>query len=62
MTKRLIKLLKEPSTYAGFAVLLSGMGIYGLSEDAWTQLFSGVAMIFGFLAMVVLDPGDKDDD
>ena len=62
MIKRALKLLKEPSTYAGFAGLLGGAGILSMTEDQWLQIFGAVAAVAGAVAMFVLDPGDKDND
>ena len=62
MLKRVLKLLKEPSTYAGLAGMLGGMGILSMSEDQWLQIFGAVAAVAGAVAMFMLDPGDKDDD
>ena len=62
MFKRVLKLLKEPSTYAGFAGMLGGAGVLSMSEDQWLQIFGAVAAVAGAVAMFVLDPGDKDND
>ena len=62
MIKRALKLLKEPSTYAGFAGLLGGAGVLSMSEDQWLQIFGAVAAVAGAVAMFMLDPGDKAED
>ena len=60
MLTRIIKLLKEPSTYAGLAGVLGGAGILSMSEDQWLQIFGAVAAVAGAVAMVMLDSADKD--
>ena len=58
MTKkeRVFKLLQQPSTYAGLAGVLGGVGIFGLSETLWMQIFAVVMAVVGIVATVVLDP------
>lgn len=62
MWKRILKLAKEPTTYAGFAGLLGGIGLFSMTEDQWMQIFGAAAAVAGAVAMVVLEAGDKDDD
>ena len=58
MKERIIKLLKEPSTYAGLAAALGGGAVLGMSEDMWLTIFGAVAAVAGAVAMFVLDPAD----
>jgi len=64
MTKfeKIIKLAKEPSTFAGLAAAMGGVGIFGMSEDAWIQVFGAIAAVAGVVAFSVLDPADNRDD
>lgn len=62
MKKRILKLLKEPSTYAGMAGVLAGLGVAGMSEDQWMQVFGAVASVAGAVAMFVLDSADAGDE
>lgn len=47
--------LREPSTFAGVAAFLAGVGIFGLSENEWNQIFGAVASVAGVLAMFMRD-------
>ena len=58
MMTRILKLLKEPSTYAGLAGFLGGAGVLGLSEDLWLQIFGAIASVAGVIAMFVLEGSD----
>ena len=58
--ERIIKLIKEPSTFAGLAAALGGVGMLGMGESEWTQIFGGVAVIAGLIAMFTLDTGDAE--
>lgn len=60
MTKRIIKLLKEPSTIAGIGTLLGGAAIFGMGSEQWTDIIGGLMMALGTIASVVLDPADRD--
>lgn len=51
--------LREPSTYAGIAALLAGLGIFGLSESDWNQIFGVFASIAGAAAIFL---GESRDD
>jgi lysozyme family protein len=54
----LIDRLREPSTYAGVAAFLAGIGVFGLSEHEWNQIFGAVASVAGVAAMLMSDsPG-----
>jgi hypothetical protein len=53
MTKQILKLLKEPSTYAGFAGILASIGVWGMTEDQWMQVGSALAAVAGAAAMVI---------
>ena len=48
-----LKRLKEPSTFAGLAAVLASVGILGLSESDWNQVFAAVAAVAGALAMLM---------
>ncbi len=50
--------LKEPSTYAGAAALFAGLGIFGLSEDDWNQVFGALASFAGIAAIMLGESGD----
>jgi len=60
MLKRILKLAKEPSTYAGLAGTLAGMNLLGLTAEGWDTIFGAVAAIAGVIAMFVLDNSDKE--
>ncbi len=49
--------LREPSTYAGVAALFAGLGIFGLSENDWNQVF-GALTSFAGIAAILLGEGD----
>lgn len=51
----LIDRLREPSTYAGVAAFLAGIGVFGLSEHEWNQIFGAVASVAGVAAMLMSD-------
>ena len=61
MKERILKLMKEPSTFAGLAAFLGGAVVLGLDVDMWQQVFGAVAAVAGVVAMLVLDPADKED-
>lgn len=56
---RIFKLLSEPSTYAGIAAALAGMGMFALSETQWLAIGGALAGIFGAVAAFMLDSADK---
>jgi hypothetical protein len=60
MKKRILKLIKEPSTFAGLASMLGGISVAGLTEDMWLQIFGAVAAVAGVVAMFVLDTYDAE--
>lgn len=60
MVARILKLLKESSTYAGLAGVLAGLGLFGFAEAQWQQIFAAVAAVSGVIAMIILEKGDKD--
>lgn len=45
--------LREPSTFAGLAAVLASIGLLGLSETAWSEVFGAVAAVAGVLAMLI---------
>lgn len=49
--------LKEPSTFAGLAGVLAGIGVLGLSEATWGSVFAAVAVVAGAVAAVVKERG-----
>ncbi len=55
LMKFLIDRLREPSTYAGVAAFLAGIGLFGLGESEWNQIFGAVASVAGVLAMFMSD-------
>jgi len=59
MKERILKLLQEPSTYAGLAGVMAGLGILNLSEDQWLQIGGAISALAGVVAMFVLEGGDK---
>ena len=59
MKERILKLLKEPSSYAGLAAALGGAAVLNLSTDMWMTVFGAVAAVAGAVAVFVLDPSDK---
>jgi hypothetical protein len=61
MLKRIVKLLKEPSTYAGLAGTLAGLNILGLTAQGWEAVFGVVAAVAGAIAVIALDSADKED-
>jgi len=60
----LIERLREPSTYAGVAAFLAGLGLFGLSENEWNQIFGAIASVAGVVAMFMRDglTGAQDAD
>lgn len=60
MKERILKLLKEPSTFAGLAATLGGAAVLGMSTDTWMTIFGAVAAVAGAVAMFVLDPADEE--
>lgn len=51
--------LKEPSSFAGLAGVLASIGLLGLSETEWTQLFGVIAACAG-AAAVFMGEGKQD--
>ena len=62
MKNRILKLAKEPSSYAGLAGLVGGMSLLGLGVEGWEVIFGAVAAVAGAVAMFLLDPADKEDE
>lgn len=60
LVKRFVKLLKEPSTYAGLAGTLASLGI--MSEAKWQTIFTALAAVAGVVAMFLLESGDKEEE
>ncbi|MDX2264608.1 MAG: hypothetical protein NW215_06525 [Hyphomicrobiales bacterium] len=56
----ILERLREPSTYAGVAALFAGLGIFGMSEDDWNQVFGALASLAG-VAAIFLGEGDSYD-
>ncbi len=54
--------LREPSTYAGLAALLSGLGLFGFSEVQWNELFGVLASLAGAVAIFMGDGSANPDD
>lgn len=52
--------LREPSTFAGVAAFLAGVGIFGLSENEWNQIFGAVASVAGVVAVFMRDSGSPE--
>ena len=52
--------LREPSTFAGVAAFLAGVGLFGLSENEWNQIFGAVASVAGVVAMFMRDSGSSE--
>lgn len=59
MKERILKLLSEPSTYAGLAGFLGGISLFGLGTELWTEIFGVVMAIAGIVSTIMLDPADK---
>lgn len=52
--------LKEPSTYAGMAAFFAGVGLLGLTEPEWNQIFGSIASLAGVAAIFLSDsPSDN---
>jgi len=51
----IIDRLREPSTFAGVAAFLAGVGLFGLSENEWNQVFGAIASVSGVVAMFMRD-------
>jgi hypothetical protein len=56
-----LKRLREPSTYAGIAALLAGLGLFGLSESDWNQIFGLFASAAGTVAIFLGERGEDSD-
>jgi len=50
---RVLDMLKEPSSWAGVAGVLGGVGLFGFSTDMWGQVFSALMGVAGVLAMII---------
>ncbi len=51
--KYILRRLKEPSTFAGLAAFLASLGLLGLSEQEWTQIFGAVAAVSAAAAVLL---------
>lgn len=60
LKERVLKLIREPSTWTGVASFLGGAAIFGIGEEQWSDILGGLMMSLGTIASVVLDPADKD--
>lgn len=49
----ILKRLQEPSTYAGIAAVLAALGLLGLTEHDWNQIFGAVAAVAGAFAILI---------
>jgi hypothetical protein len=49
---RILKLLREPSTYAGLSALVLSLGISNEEYQVWTTAFAGLA---GLVAMLLTE-------
>lgn len=47
----ILKRLQEPSTYAGIAAFLAGIGLLGLNEQAWNQIIGACVAVAASAAM-----------
>lgn len=56
MNKQLYKRLSEPSTYAGMAGLAVALG---LSADEWQTYSTALVAVFGALAILLGEKGEK---
>lgn len=45
--------LQEPSTYAGIAAFLAGIGLFGLNEQAWNQIIGAGVTVAASAAMIL---------
>lgn len=57
----ILKRLREPSTYAGIAAFLASIGLLGLSEQQWNEIFGAVAAIAAAVAILSREKSDDDD-
>lgn len=60
MFERVIKLMREPSTWAGIAGALGGISLFALSTEQWQAVLGAVAAVAGAIAAVVLDKPHQD--
>jgi len=56
---RVLQMTKEPSSWAGLAGVLGGIGFFGFTTDMWGQVFSALVSVAGVLAMII---GEKSTD
>jgi lysozyme family protein len=49
----IFKRLQEPSTYAGIAAVLAALGLLGLTEHDWNQIFGAIAAVAGAVAILI---------
>jgi hypothetical protein len=63
MIKCFFERLKEPSTYAGIASCLAGLGLLGLTKDEWDQILGALVALVGVVAIFLKErPSIADDD
>lgn len=43
----------EPSTYAGIATFLAAIGVLGITESQWNDLFAALAVIVSLVAVAI---------
>jgi len=59
LLQRIVLLSKEPSSYSGIAAILGGSVMLGLDVSGWTQVLTGLGMVAGVIATVMLDNSHK---
>lgn len=59
MYYKLMKRLSEPSTYAGVAPIVLGLGLFGFDDAMWQGIFALLAGAFGVAAMVMKEAGNN---
>lgn len=57
----ILKRLQEPSTYAGIAAVLAALGLLGLTEQDWNQIFGAVAAVAGAVAILIRETPKKEE-
>ena len=56
----ILERFKEPSTFAGIAAFLAGLGLLGLTEQQWNEVFGAIAAIAGIVAVFLEEASDKE--
>lgn len=54
---KILERMKEPSTYAGLAVVMGGAYVFGLDPTGWEAVFAALASVAGVVAMLVKEKG-----